>query len=95
MSGSGRGGESTSRVPWEGEASAAVVHVEEELLGFVSGGLGRERLGGIVSEGLIEHKRRAIGGEMLTVETARTMRERLHGSGRGTGTGPPEGREVI
>jgi hypothetical protein len=75
--------------------SASVIHVEEELLGFVSGGLGRERLSRIVSEGLIEHKRRAIGGEMLTVETARTMRERLHGSGRGTGTGTPEGREVI
>lgn len=56
MSREGRGGESASCVPWEGEGgvvSAAVVHVEwaeEKLLGIEYGGLGREGLWGTISE---------------------------------------------
>jgi hypothetical protein len=50
-------GECAGRIPWEGEGgivSATVIHVEwteEELLRIEYGGLGRERLAGVISRG--------------------------------------------
>jgi hypothetical protein len=65
--------------------SATVVHVErteEELFGIEDGGLGREWLAGVVSEGgVIEHERRANKRDVLAT---RANRRRLHAGGRET-----------